>query len=68
MFGFRNDGTAGKKLRPIGGPWSFVTRMRMLANAQILDAIDMHDKDHENDQYMSTDSRMNDSGECLSNS
>ncbi|MFM7984796.1 MAG: hypothetical protein ACKPKO_36285, partial [Candidatus Fonsibacter sp.] len=37
MYDLRNDSdTDAKKLRPIGGPWPFFTRTRILASGQIL--------------------------------
>ncbi|MFM7979966.1 MAG: hypothetical protein ACKPKO_11690 [Candidatus Fonsibacter sp.] len=41
MYDLRND------FRPIGGPWSFFTRMRILAGGQILEDIDMYNRVHE---------------------
>ena len=40
------DINAGRKLRPIGGPWSFFSRMRILAGGQSLQEIDMYNRAH----------------------
>ncbi|MFM7979217.1 MAG: hypothetical protein ACKPKO_07860, partial [Candidatus Fonsibacter sp.] len=48
MYDLRNDSDAdAKKLRPIGGPWSFFTGMRILAGGQILEDIDMYNRVYE---------------------
>ena len=41
-----NDNMANK-LRPIGGPWSFFSRVRILAGGQILEDIDLYNRVHE---------------------
>ena len=38
---YNTNGTAANRLRPIGGPWSFFSRMRSLAGCQILEDMDM---------------------------
>ena len=41
MFDLQNtDNAANHRLRPIGGPWSFFSRMRILAGGQILEDIE----------------------------
>ncbi|MFM7982406.1 MAG: hypothetical protein ACKPKO_24105, partial [Candidatus Fonsibacter sp.] len=47
MYDVRNDSNDGAKLlRPIGGPWSFFSRMRILAGGQVLEDIDMYNRVH----------------------
>ena len=42
MYDLHNtDASAGHRLRPIGGHWSFFSRMRVLAGGQILEDLDM---------------------------
>ncbi|MFM7982477.1 MAG: hypothetical protein ACKPKO_24460 [Candidatus Fonsibacter sp.] len=68
MYDLRNDYDADpKKLRPIGGPWSIFTRMRILAGGQILD-IDMYNRVHEMFSiFGTTESRINDFSEGFNN-
>ena len=33
--------TAANRLRPIGGPWSFLSRLGILAHGQIIEVIDL---------------------------
>ena len=49
MFDLRKNtsGVAGLRLRPVGGSWSFSSRMRILAGGQILEDIDMYSRVHE---------------------
>ncbi|MFM7979184.1 MAG: hypothetical protein ACKPKO_07695 [Candidatus Fonsibacter sp.] len=65
MYDLRNDSDAdANKLRPIGGPWSFFTRMRILAGGQILEDIDMYNRVHEMFSiFGTTESRINDFSE-----
>ena len=41
MFDLSNNGSAGQWLRPLEGPWSSVSRMRICAGGQILDDIEL---------------------------
>ncbi len=53
MYDLSNDATiAGQQLRPVGGPWSFFSSMRILAGGQILEDIDMYNRIHENVQHI----------------
>ena len=48
MFDLYNtNGTPANRLRPIGCPWAFCSRMRILAGGQILEDIDLHNRVHE---------------------
>ena len=48
MYDLHNtNAKAANRLRPIGGPWSFFNRMRILAGGQILEDIDLYNKVHE---------------------
>ena len=47
MFARRHDGSAGKQLRRLGGPWPFLDRMRILAGGHKWEHIDMYVTDHE---------------------
>ena len=38
----KKDGAANQRLRQIGGPWSLVSRIIILASGQILDDIGMN--------------------------
>ena len=45
MFDLYNtNANAANRLRPIGGPWSFFSRMRILAGGQILEDIDLYNR------------------------
>jgi hypothetical protein len=70
MFDLHNtDSTALHMLRPIGDPWSFFSRMRIMAGGQILEDIDVHSKVHEMfNMFSATDSRQNDYAEGFGNS
>ncbi|MFM7984860.1 MAG: hypothetical protein ACKPKO_36625, partial [Candidatus Fonsibacter sp.] len=51
---------------PIGGPWSFFTRIRILAGGQTLEDIDMYDRVHEMFSiFGTTESRINDFSEII---
>ena len=69
MFDSQNtSGVAGLRLRPVGGPWSFFSRMRILAGGQILEDIHMYNRVHEMFSIFSaTDSRQNDYAEGFGN-
>ena len=67
MFYSGNDGGANQQLRPIGGPWSFFARMRVIAGGQVLEDVDMYNKVHEMISiFTATESRDNDYGEGFS--
>jgi len=61
MFDVRNtDTTAAKKLRPIGGPWSFFRRMRILCGGTMVEDIDNYNRTHQMfNQMTAQDSRNN---------
>ncbi len=63
MFDVRNtDATAGgaKRLRPIGGPWSFFRRMRVLMGGTLVEDIDNYVRTHQMfNQLTAQDSRNN---------
>ena len=41
------NASVANKLRPIGGPWSFYSRMGILVGGQILEDIDVYNRVHE---------------------
>jgi hypothetical protein len=48
MFDLVNsEGTEAKLLRPLGGPWCFFRRMRVLAGNQVIEDIDNYNRVHE---------------------
>jgi hypothetical protein len=65
MFDFKNDdGAENHNLYPVGGPWGFFSRMRILVGGQVIEDIDNYNRVHEMFQVFSaTDSRENDYGE-----
>ena len=69
MYDLRNDAAiAGQQLRPVGGPWSFFSRMRILAGGQILEDIDMYNRVHEMFSiFGSSESRISDYSEGFNN-
>ena len=69
MFDLVNtSGVVGLSVRPICGPWSFFSRMRILAGGQILEDIDMYNRAHEMfDMFSASDSRQNDHAEGFGN-
>ena len=42
-----NDSNPGHELRPLGGPWSFFRRIRILAGGQVIEDIDNYNKTHD---------------------
>ena len=62
MFDLVNtDIRADRKLRPIGGPWSFFQRMRVLSGGVVLEDLDMYHRTHEMFSiFTSEGSRIND--------
>jgi len=65
MFDLRNtDPVAGKQLRPLGSPYTFFRRMRILANGAIIEDIDDFARVSEMFSTLtSADSRLNDDAE-----
>jgi hypothetical protein len=65
MFDLVNsEGTVTKLLRPLGGPWCFFRRMRVLAGNQVIEDIDNYNRVHEMFSILTaTDSRMNTAAE-----
>ena len=56
----KNNGAAGTVLRPIGGPWSFFKRARLLAGGTLIEDIDYYARVHEMKEILSaSDSRLN---------
>ena len=69
MFDLRNDGSAGKQLRPLGGPWPLFSCMRLLAGGQILAYVNVYKKVHAMFTIcIATERRHDRYGECVSNS
>ena len=55
-----------KRLRPIGSPWGFFRRMRILAGGQIIEDIDQYNRVHEMMHILTAkDSRDNDGAEAF---
>ena len=67
MFNLNNlDTDAGKRLRPLGGPWSFFRRMRILAAGQLVEDIMEYNRIHEMIHIMiAKESRENDAAEAF---
>ena len=70
MFDLRNlassaaDALVKKTLRPLGGPWSFFRRMRVLAGGQVVEDIDNYNRCHQLFSILTAkDSRDNDAVE-----
>ena len=40
MFDLRNNGSTAQQLRPIGGPWSFFRRVKLVAGGQTIEDLD----------------------------
>jgi hypothetical protein len=70
MFDLVNtDARADRKLRPIGGPWSFFQRMRILCGGVVLEDLDMYHRTHEMFSiFTSQGSRENDLSQGFCNS
>ena len=67
-FVLKNDAnyTAARALRPIGPPWGFFRRLRILAGGQIIEDIDNYNRVHELMHLLSAKgSRDNDGAEAL---
>ena len=69
VYTLRNkSGDAAKVLRPIGGPWSFFKRCRMLMGGSICDDIDNYNRNHEMLKILTSEaSRNNDDIESWGN-
>ena len=67
MFNLTNtDATAGRELRPLGGPWSFFRRVRILAGGQVIEDIDNYNRTHEMFHILTNpQSRINDYAESF---
>lgn len=66
MFDLKNDGAGAQELRPLGGPWSFFSRMRILCGGQIIEDIDNYNRTHEMmHTLIASDSRIQDMGEAF---
>ena len=64
LTNLQNDGIA--RLRPLGGPWSFFRRMRILAAGQLVEDIDQHNRIHEMMHILiAKESRDNDAAEAF---
>lgn len=69
MFDVNNDDTTvGKYLRPLGGPWCFFRRMRILCAGQLVEDIMDYNRIHEMMHIMiASESRANDAAEAFGN-
>ena len=67
MFDVNNDEqTPGKALRPLGGPWCFFRRMRVLCAGQLVEDIMDYNRIHEMMHIMiAAESRANDAAEAF---
>jgi hypothetical protein len=67
MFTLNNLETdGGKRLRPLGGPWSFFRRMRVLAAGQLVEDVMDYNRIHEMIHMMiAKESRENDAAEAF---
>ena len=60
------SGTAGRQLRPLGGPWCFFRRVRLLIGGAIVEDIDFYNRCHEMFHCCeNTNSRNNDLAESF---
>lgn len=67
MFDLKNN-DATKKLCPVGGPWSFFRRMRVLCGGQVIEDIDQYNRTHQMMHMLtSKHSRENDHAEAFGN-
>lgn len=63
-----SDATPGRKLRPIGGPWSFFQRLRVLSGGVVVEDLDLYHRTHEMfSLFTSEGSRINDLSEGFCN-
>ena len=69
MFDLNNDETtATKALRPLGGPWTFFRRMRVLCAGQLVEDIMDYNRIHEMiHMKIASESRQNDAAEAFGN-
>jgi len=66
MFTLNNLDTGTKRLRPLGGPWSFFRRMRILAAGQLVEDVMEYNRIHEMFHMMiAKESRENDAAEAF---
>jgi hypothetical protein len=67
MFNLKNnDADAAKKLRPLGGPWGFFQRMRVLCGGQLVEDIMDYNRIHQMMHILiARESRENDSAEAF---
>ena len=66
MFDLKNNGTGVQELRPLGGPWAFFRRMRILCGGQVIEDIDNYNRTHEMmHTLIASDSRIQDMGEAF---
>ena len=66
MFTLNNLDTGVKRLRPLGGPWSFFRRMRILCAGQLVEDIMDYNRIHEMIHIMiAKESRENDAAEAF---
>ena len=62
------DNAADHKLRPIGGPWSFFQRLRVLSGGVVVEDLDLYHRTHEMfNLFTSEGSRINDLSEGFCN-
>ena len=60
------DGDANKLLRPLGGCYTFIRRMRILANNAVIEDIDNYNRVHEMFKTLgASDARLNDKAEAF---
>jgi len=69
MFDLNNlETTIGKSLRPLGGPWCFFRRLRVLCAGQLVEDIMDYNRIHEMMHVMiASESRANDAAEAFGN-
>jgi hypothetical protein len=58
MFDLRNNDTVtAQKLRPIGGPWTFFRRMRILLGGVMVEDIDSYNRTHQMFDQLTAENR-----------
>ena len=68
MFDLHNEGPANSNLRPIGGPWSLFSRLRILCGGQLVEDISEYASIHEMFSILGSEgARENDYSEGFSN-
>jgi len=68
MFDLKNDeaSASGKNLRPLGAPWAFFSRMRVLCAGQLVEDIMDYNRIHQMMHYLiARESRENDAAEAF---